>query len=43
MESTITRIVFTIFPIINALSDTLRTVPMHRPPYARRRAHPHHG
>ncbi|WP_455121501.1 hypothetical protein [Rothia aeria] len=43
MESTITRIVFTIFPIINALSDTLRTVPMHRPPYARRRAHPHRG
>jgi len=36
LESTITRIVFTIFPIINALSDTLRTVPMHRPPYARR-------
>ncbi|EID52285.1 hypothetical protein HMPREF0742_01669 [Rothia aeria F0184] len=26
MESTITQIVFTISPIINALSDTLRTV-----------------
>jgi hypothetical protein len=26
LESTITRIVFTIFPIISAFSDTLRTV-----------------